>query len=377
MQLLSLGVRDFRNLRQVRFEPSARASVIVGPNGQGKTNLLEALYFLATLKALRARRLAELVRLGESAARVAAQFLLGGATREIAVDIQPPSRKASVDGKRAATLEDYFGGVSVVSFTPDDLDIVKGSPEQRRHFLDRAVFNRWPAFLHEGRTYARAVKARNRLLKENAPNEYVSAYDQALAQAGARVWVRRRELLSEMAGPTAQRFSDIGRCKDPARFTYAAPDLGVEFANTNESGLTEAFIQVLKTQLPRDRERGFTSLGPHSDDVDIHLGEHPARAFASQGQQRALVLAWKIAELNRLTEVLGRVPMLLLDDVSSELDPERNAFLMDCISQTAGQVVMTTTDANLVRAVSASDTRWFRMAQGELLPWSDRPASAA
>lgn len=147
MRLLSLQVQDFRNLPTVQLAPSVHATIAVGQNGQGKTNLLEALYFLATLKPLRAGRLSELVRWGASAARVTGRFLLKGAEREISVEVGGGTRQALVDGKKASSLEDYFGGVSVVAFTPDDLEVIKGGPDARRAFLDRAVFNRFPAFL--------------------------------------------------------------------------------------------------------------------------------------------------------------------------------------------------------------------------------------
>ncbi|MFP2898323.1 DNA replication/repair protein RecF, partial [Corallococcus sp. 4LFB] len=205
MRLLSLQVQDFRNLPAVQLAPSPHATIAVGQNGQGKTNLLEALYFLATLKPLRAGRLSELVRWGASAARVTGRFLLKGAEREISVEVGGGTRQALVDGKKASSLEDYFGGVSVVAFTPDDLEVIKGGPDARRAFLDRAVFNRFPAFLKESREYARALKNRNRLLRDGATVDaaYLDAYDETLARSGARLYARRRALMAELA-PRAQ-----------------------------------------------------------------------------------------------------------------------------------------------------------------------------
>ena len=194
VRLLSLQVQHFRNLTGMALQPGMHTTVAVGQNGQGKTNLLEALYFLATLKPLRASRLSELVQFGQGKARVVGRFLLQGAEREVAVEVAEGTRQAFVDGKKAASLEEYFGGVSVVAFTPDDLEVVKGGPDSRRLFLDRAVFNRFPAYLRESREYGRALKSRNRLLKERAPASLREAFDSTLARSGARLWARRRAL---------------------------------------------------------------------------------------------------------------------------------------------------------------------------------------
>jgi len=367
--LQRLQLRDFRNLPQVDLSPSPHATVLVGSNGQGKTNLLEAVYFLCTLKPLRAGRLVELVRFGQTAAHVAGAFALAGATREIAVTIQDGLRTASVDGKPVRAVEDYFGGVSVVAFTPDDLAIVKGAPEERRTLLDRAVFNRFPGFLRASRTYLRALRSRNRLLKDGAPPDYLRAYDEALADTGARILTLRRELLRELAPRAQAAVSSIAQLPE-TQYGYHPAHLDIDFDSADGPALSSALLQALQARLLRDRERGFTSVGPHADDLDIRLDGQSARAYASQGQARALVLAWKIAEIENLRMALGRSPLLLLDDVSSELDPERNAFLMRYLAGSGAQVLLTTTEPSLVRGAAGADTHWLRVAHGEVLPAS-------
>ncbi|MBU8895613.1 DNA replication and repair protein RecF [Corallococcus sp. H22C18031201] len=368
MRLLGLQLQDFRNLSQVQLLPSPHATIAVGQNGQGKTNLLEALYFLATLKPLRAGRLSELVKWGASNARVTGRFLLKGAEREISVEVGGGTRQAFVDGKKAASLEDYFGGVSVVAFTPDDLEVIKGGPDARRSFLDRAVFNRFPAFLRESREYARALKNRNRLLREGAAVEpaYLEAYDETLAKAGARLYARRRALMAELAPRAQATFASIGRTVDPAVYGYHPAHLSGDFSQADEAALAGALREALTARLRRDLDRGFTSVGPHADDVTVTLGGRSARAYASQGQQRALVLGWKIAEIENLEGAMGFLPLLLLDDVSSELDPERNAYLMNYLAKSGAQVFLTTTDASLVHAAAAQDTLWLSVSTGQV-----------
>jgi len=372
MRLLSLRAEQFRNLEAVSLTPSAGSSVAVGQNGQGKTNLLEAVYFVLTLKPLRAGRLSELLRFGQPRARITARVRVRGAEREISVLIADGTRQAFVDQKRVTQLEDYFGGVSVVAFTPDDLEVVKGSPEARRTFLDRAVFNRFPAFLGESREYARALKSRNKLLKDGAPDRYLEVYDDALARTGARLWSRRRALMAELASRAGRAFEEIGRTVSPAAFVYAPA--GVDgFPELDEPALRQRLLEQLRERTPRDRERRFTTVGPHVDDLTISLGDKPARAFASQGQQRALVLSWKVAEIENLQEALGYLPLLLLDDVSSELDPERNGYLMRYLAQSGAQVLLTTTDAALVRAAAGADTLWLSVAHGQVQPFAASP----
>ena len=368
MKLLRLQLSDFRNLGKVELVPSTHATIAVGQNGQGKTNLLEALYFLCTLRPLRATKLSELVRFGQEAAEVTGRFALKGAEREISVTVSQGVRQSFVDGKKAPSLEDYFGGVSVVAFTPDDLEVIKGGPDRRRWFLDRAVFNRFPAYLKESREYTKALKSRNKLLKEGADTSYLEAFDATLARLGARLWVRRRALMGELAPRAQQAFAAIGRTVDPARYSYKPSYLELDFQAAEEGQLAEALLGVLAERLPRDSERGFTSVGPHADDLGVKLGDRSARLYASQGQQRALVLGWKIAEIENLQGAHGFLPLLLLDDVSSELDPERNSYLMNYLSSSGAQVFLTTTDATLVERAAGPDTLWFEVKAGVLTP---------
>lgn len=371
MHLSGLRVRDFRNLAQVDLALGPHATVITGANGQGKTNLLEALYVLATLKPLRASRLAELVRFGSTLARAEGRFTLQGAERLIAVEIEKGERRAFVDGKAAPSLEAYFGGVSVVTFTPDDLALVKAGPEARRRFLDRAVFNRYPAYLAESRAYGKALRSRNRLLRERAEPALIAAFDGPLAQAGARLWGRRRALLAELAPRAVKAFGEIS---SGASADSAAP-LTLEYKiagrptldGGDEAFQSQVLAALLSERLGRDRERGFTSVGPHADDLELRHGERLARAYASQGQQRALVLALKLGEIDHLAEALGRPPLLLLDDVSSELDPEKNAHLMRTLRSRAGQALLTTTDPRLVAEGAGDDAVYVSIRGGALV----------
>lgn len=366
MHLRRLEVTSFRNIARAAIEPSLRTTVVVGPNGQGKTNLLEAIYVLATLKPLRAARFAELVRFGESAALVRGAFANSSASREVAVTIRDGSRSASVDGKAARSLEDYFGGLSVVAFTPDDLGAVKGGPDRRRRLIDRATFNRFPAYLSESRDYHRALRSRNRLLRDQAAPAALDAFSEPLAKLGARLVTRRRTAVDELAPRFRRAYAAIAPGDGEPALTYAPAHLPE--APESEGDLGRAMLREMSRRVAHDVERGFTSVGPHVDDLGVQLGGKPARAYASQGQQRALVIGFKIAEIENLRQVLGRPPILLLDDVSSELDPERNAFLMNYLAESGAQIFLSTTDARLVATAAGRDALTVRVARGEFAP---------
>ena len=366
MKLVSLEIRDFRNLAQVSLAPSPRATVLVGENGQGKTNLLEAITFLATLKALRATRLQELIRFGSDRSEVAGVFDGPGGRRTLAVRIADGARTAFLDGKVQERFDDYFEGLAAVSFTPDDLLLVKGGPELRRRFLDRAAFNRWPAVLGEARDYVRALRARNAALRRGAP-EVEQSFRQPLARAGARLLVRRRALLQELGPRVEAAFREISGPQAPAaRLEYRAA-AGMRLEGGDEE-LTARLAAILAARLSRDQERGYTSAGPHGDDALLLLDGRGARFYGSQGQQRALVLALKIAEIENLRDQLGHPPLLLLDDVSSELDPEKNEHLLSYLAALPGQAFLTTTDRRLLEPAAGPGSAFFRVENGVVEP---------
>jgi DNA replication and repair protein RecF len=351
--LLDVSTRAFRNLADERVELGRHTTVLYGPNGQGKTNFLEACYLTTTLRALRAQKLAELIRIGsEQPAIVRSRFELAAGVREVEVEVARDGRSARVDGKAVRDPDELFGGVATVAFTPDDLQVVKGGPEGRRRLLDRAAQNRHPAHLADARQYARALRSRNELLRQQAAPELIASFDEPVARLGASLRRRREEVLRGIEPHARRAFAEVARGEAPLRLAYLAAGRDSDGLAEGGDSLEARLLEALRRRLPRDRERGYTSVGPHADDLLLSLGDRAARLFASQGQARAVVLAFKIGEIENLRRAQGRAPLLLLDDVSSELDPERNDFLMRYLRELQGQVVLTTTDPRLV-AVAA------------------------
>ena len=366
MRLVSLSVRDFRNLAEVDLTPSPRATILLGENGQGKTNLLEAIFLLSTLKPLRAVRLPELVRFGAERARVVGGFDGPGGLRRVAVEVAPGGRTAFLDGKPQDRLDAYFEGLASVCFSPDDLLLVKGGPDGRRRFLDRAAFNRWPAVLAEAREYVRALRARNAALRGGGADVEAS-FRAPLVKAAARLLTRRRALVEELAPRLASAFAEISGPGAPeARLAYR-PAAGMS-VDGGEPEIAARLAATLAARLERDRERGYTSAGPHMDDLVLALDGKGARPFASQGQQRALVLALKIAEIENLRSALGRPPLLLLDDISSELDPAKNRYLLGHLATLSAQAFLTATDRRLLEPAAGPDTAFYKVSEGAVTP---------
>jgi DNA replication and repair protein RecF len=242
----------------------------------------------------------------------------------------------------------FLSALAAVSFTPDDLSISKGSPELRRKVLDRAILNTRPAYLEVALRYGRAVKSRNKLLSDDGSDALLDAYDLTVAQAGVEV-LRARSAYVERFGPRVQaRFQEIAHPAPPLSVRYRSSASRVLAAPDDES--VAVFAEELVVRRASDRRRRTTSIGPHLDDLELRLDGDPVRSRASQGQHRAIVLALKLAEISDLTDMLGEPPVLLLDDIGSELDATRSRQLFDTIADLDAQVVLTTTDLNQIPA---------------------------
>jgi DNA replication and repair protein RecF len=285
------------------------------------------------------------------------------------VQVEDGGRTAFLDGKALGgevSLEDYFGGQAAVCFSPDDLLLVKGGPALRRRFLDRAAFNRWPAVLAEAREFLRALRERNAALRTGPP-EVEASFRAPLIRAGARLLLRRRDLVEELATRVAAAFAEISGPGSPrARVAYR-PASGMRL-DGSEAEVGSRLAEILDLRLPRDLEKGYTSAGPHMDDLTLALDERGARSYGSQGQQRALVLALKIGEIENLRSALGRPPLLLLDDVSSELDPARNRFLLEYLARLPGQAILTATDRRLLEPAAGPGAATYRVEGGVFTP---------
>jgi DNA replication and repair protein RecF len=348
-----LRASGWRNLAPVALEPGPRATVFFGHNGQGKTNLLEAAHYLVEFRSFRTRTPTELVGWQAPEAKLAAEVEVGPLTRRIDVQVGAPGAPATpvrkqvhVDGKSVRRDSPQLRGLGVVVFLPEDLLLPRAAPSARRSFLDRAAYNVDRLFYAEAVAYQKVLRSRNLVLRRGTANPTLLAtYDQQLARTGARLVMRRRAIAAALA-PRVQALFVSLHAEIPALIQYrSAPAIA-------EATSEVQVAQALEASLARDREvdlrRRFTGTGPHTDDLDIHLGGRPVREHGSQGQLRSLVLSLKLAELGNLAAELGEPPLLLLDDVASELDGIRRHKLFETITALPGQTFITVTDRDLI-----------------------------
>jgi DNA replication and repair protein RecF len=326
----------------VSIELGPRVTVFFGRNGQGKTNLVEGAYYVIGFRSFRTSSTSDLILWGKESADIEADFTLRGLDRSMRVRLALGRKTTTLNGKTVRRDSDSLEGAGIVVFGPDDLQLLKAAASERRRALDRSVFAVRRSYYREALTFERALKARNGLLRRGGfSRELLESHDETLAVAGARVVFRRREMATALAPRFAAAFSQIhGDRKASLRYRSHAR---VEEATT-ESEIGEALRVGLADGRSHDERRGFTGFGPQTDDVDVFLEERLARDHGSQGQMRSLVLALKIAELHHTSEHNRETPLLLLDDVASELDEERRARLFETISSMACQTLITITE---------------------------------
>ena len=356
-----MGWRNLEPL-DLAFDQAASLHVLFGQNGQGKTNVIEALYFLSTFRSFRTTQASDLIRRDGTEARVSvdvqavdasraveARLFRDGAGRETAGTV---NRTISVDGKPVKRVSAAFGVLSAVLFVPEDLMLARAAPAARRRFLDMAAAGTAPAYLAESATFQRVLRGRNALLRSGRAGgsaTWLDTVDEQLARAGARVVTRRRAFVRDME-PQARDFFRALHADIAVELVYDTDETVA--AAGNEEGIAQALLAGLAVRRPVDLRRRHTTFGPQTDDLGIHLGGRLAREHASQGQLRSLMLALKLAELVLVGRARGETGVLLLDDVPSELDLERRRFLFETLTALGCECVLSVADRGVVPAVS-------------------------
>ena len=334
----SLAVRSFRNLSRVDIEPSPGFNVLAGDNGQGKTSLLEAVYVLATSKSFRTAKPIEAVEHGADTATVRATILEWGTPRDQSVGLGKRQRSVRVDGKRPPTLVSYATRTPAVVFHPGALTLSSGGGTERRKLLDRVALYA-DASPGAPAAYAHAQRSRQRVLEvRGEKSAELDGWEELMVQHGLALSSAREVAARVLAPETEEAFRRIGAPGGELRVIY------VQSAPRDPA----AFREELARNRARDRARRSPSVGPHRDDLLLELGGRGARTTASQGQHRAIVLALHLAEIEVVTRLRGLRPILLLDDVSSELDRHRTAALFASLRAQQGQVLLTTTRPDLL-----------------------------
>jgi len=348
----------------VEFDPPPGICVFWGDNGQGKTNLLESIYLLATLKSFRGAKNRDLVMKGQEQGLIRGRLTSRGLPRDCELRIDSRGKKARLDGKNPRALTDYFEVIKAVSFVPSDLRLVDGPPDGRRNFLDRATFTMHPEYLNEVRSYRSALAQKNALLRDalrrrRAPDAaLLETWEEGLIVAGARLIQRRTDFLNVFAPVFREVHEGVtGAAKGHAEFRYRGC-IGPETLAEGFEGIAAGLRAKMEASASVEASRGFCTVGPHRDDWELHVGGEPLKRFGSQGQVRSAALALRLAQMVLAQRSSGTCPLFLLDDVSSELDSARNRHLMDLVQSLPTQVFITTTDRSNIRIDSGACTSW-------------------
>lgn len=372
MFLQNLHLRQFRNYADQAVDFTAPKTILVGSNAQGKSNLLEAVELLSTLRSHRTVRDRDLVREEQPVAQITATVERESGTLDLALTLRSNGRRTlAINSETVRRHLDFLGTLNTVQFSSLDLDLVRGGPGERRIWLDAVLIQLEPVYAHILQQYNHILRQRNAFLKPRSEqsglsldHDQLSLWNQQLATAGCHV-IRRRARLLERLAPLAQFWhQSISGSRETLTIHYAP---NVQLSTTHPEQVHEAFLAKLQQKAIAEQHQGVTLVGPHRDEVEFWINNTPARQYGSQGQQRTLVLAIKLAELKLIEEVVGEPPLLLLDDVLAELDLNRQNQLLDTI-QDRFQTLITTTH------LGAFDAQWLHSAQilqveaGSILP---------
>lgn len=351
MFINNIKLKNFRNYEDLDLNFSSKKVLLVGKNAQGKTNLLEAIYYLSSLNSIKAKQDSELIKWNEDFAHLEANFDKCDLTIDLDVTINPPKKKIlKVNGIKKAKSSEFISNISAVSFSTSDLLLLRGSPEDRRKWLDLAISQVYPAFLDRLSKYNKIRTQKNNYLKDlrcscniNNDSTLLDVWNEQLAVAGSNIIYLRLNFLKEISKFAQEKHKNIANGEI---LTLAYETSLIE--NVSNSDLSNAEILALfKMQLEEKKQeeiaRGQSVVGPHRDDISFFINGIDSKKFASQGQQRTIVLALKLAELEIIRNKIGESAILLLDDVLAELDNIRQNYLLNAIEKDT-QTIITSVD---------------------------------
>ena len=324
MYISSLELADFRNIASLHMEFSQGTNILYGENAQGKTNILESMYMLSTTKSHRGVRDRDMIRFGVEEAHIRSQIMKGGLDHRIDMHLRKNKSKGiAIDGQRIRKASELIGLLHIVFFSPEDLGIVKNGPAERRRFMDMELCQLDAAYLHDLNQYNKTVENRNRLLRDmyQFPDlqDTLGVWDAQLVSYGRRIIESRRRFIEDLNHIVGEIHGKLSGNREHLVIQYEP--------NTEADELEEKLLRNRE----RDIRMKMTSTGPHRDDFSFMDGETDLRRYGSQGQQRTCALSLKLSEIDLVKRIIGHSPVLMMDDVLSELDSGRQNYLLGTI----------------------------------------------
>ena len=333
---------DFRNYETGNVKFKDGTNVIYGANARGKTNILESIYIMSTSRSHRGSKEAEMIRFGQNSAKIAAKFHSHGRINKAEIDFfNDKKKRIKINGVVADKTSQLMGYLNTVIFCPEDLKLVKGSPGVRRKMLDLGICQLRQKYFHSLSSYYKVLEQRNKLLRDNPESEMLWVWDEKLIECGTDIIWYRNSYIERLNEKIKKIIKEI--CEEDIDLLY---DCGFETEDLkNKEIIKNSFENELKKSLVREKKLGMSLVGPHRDDFKILLNGKEAKLYASQGQQRTIALAIKMSEVELIKDDMGETPVLLLDDVLSELDVNRREYVLNKIKNI--QVIITCTEKDL------------------------------
>ena len=365
MYLTHLSLRHFRNYGEQQIDFAAAKTILVGENAQGKSNLLEAVELLATLKSHRTSRDRDLVQQDQPVAQISASVRRELGLADLSLVLRQAGRRTAIlNGEKLRRQLDFLGTLNAVQFSSLDLDLVRGGPGERRDWLDTLLIQLEPIYAHILSQYNQVLKQRNALIKQSYGDDSgesgpaidateFALWDAQLAALGTRVIRRRARAIARLAPIAHQWHQAISGQREDLQIHYQP---NVSLVEDDPAVIQGSFLEKIQQRAIAEQHQRTTLVGPHRDDIEFAINDTPSRQYGSQGQQRTLVLALKLAELHLIDEVIGEPPLLLLDDVLAELDLSRQNQLLEAI-QDRFQTIITTTH------LGAFGSQWMTSSQ--------------
>lgn len=353
MYLKALSLRNFRNFSNQDLILNPEFNFIFGRNAQGKTNLIEAIYYLSLLKSFRTSNRADLLTQGNDFAKLAAVFEKDELSWNIEVSFTSKERKVLLNGKSPRSRSEYDALIPIILFEPRHIYLFRESPSQRREYLNRAVYLQEPRFLGLWRDYEKVISQKNKILKERADVNLLDVWNERLADLGAQIVAQRLVWFDAIKTLLADEYKAISHAAERFHLIYhPAQNLLQDFASgaVDVAALRACLLEKIREKRREELDRRESLVGPHRDDFTALLGERNVGQFGSQGENRSALIALKLAQLKMFAQKFGKTPLFLLDDVASELDEKRCEYLFSYLRDENTQVFITTTENRIESA---------------------------
>ena len=374
MKIKSLKLLYFRNYLSANIESHPSLNVLVGNNANGKTNIIESIFCLALGKSYRTKSDSECIMFGETATAMSCVVNKNNKNLDIMLGINNKGKSAKIAGLKKTKLTDFVGELNVVLFSPEDLQIVKGSPALRREFINREFYQFSRVYHKYYLMYQHLLKQRNSYLKDMRKNPkdemslaYLETITSQLAKVAIYITKERVAFVHEISALTYQNMLNISNEQETLKIKYRSSVLeSLNITDVNDTNFKEEnLVKVMLKKSFDDIMRGSTKIGPHQDDLEFYINDLDAKMYASQGQQRSIVLSLKLAEINYLKSKTGTYPVLLLDDVLSELDKNRQLKLLDAINENV-QTFITTPSISDIKEDLLKKAKVFKIENGNI-----------